>query len=69
MAPDDRVDLLGYLGRDVHDALLRGLGASQAAEARALEQYAPDTAGGIMTTHVTALHRDFTVGKAIAELR
>ncbi|HEX4054899.1 MAG TPA: magnesium transporter [Tepidisphaeraceae bacterium] len=69
MAPDDRVDLLGYLNRDVHDALLRGLGASQAAEARELEQYPPDTAGGIMTTQVTALLQDFTVEKAIAELR
>jgi magnesium transporter len=69
MAPDDRVDLLGALDRDVHDVLMRRLGVSQAAEARELEQYPPDTAGGIMTTQVTALPRDLTVENAIAELR
>jgi magnesium transporter len=69
MAPDDRVDLLGYLKPEVHDALMRRLGTSQAAEARELEQYPPDTAGGIMTTHVTALPKELSVEQAIAELR
>ncbi|MGD0462356.1 MAG: magnesium transporter [Tepidisphaeraceae bacterium] len=69
MAPDDRVDLLGNLDRDVHDGLMRRFGASQAAESRQLEQYPPDTAGGIMTTQVTALHKDITVEQAVAELR
>ncbi|HEY1921169.1 MAG TPA: magnesium transporter [Tepidisphaeraceae bacterium] len=69
MAPDDRVDLLGTLDRALHDDLLRRFGASQAAESRELEQYSPDTAGGIMTTRVTALHKDITVEEAIAELR
>jgi len=69
MAPDDRVDLLRHLKPQVHDALLRQLGAAQAAETRQLEQYPPGTAGGIMTSRVTCLHKDFTVEQAIAELR
>jgi magnesium transporter len=69
MAPDDRVDLLGNLDRDIHDDLMRRFGASKAAESRELEQYPTDTAGGIMTTQVTALTRDLTVEQAIAELR
>src|SRR5438132_5757 len=43
--------------------------ADDAADVRALEQYPPDTAGGIMTTEVTALAEDLTVEQAIAELR
>jgi magnesium transporter len=69
MAPDDRVDLLGQLDPTLHDALLRQLGAPEQAEARELEQYPPDTAGGIMTTQVNALPRDWTVEQAIVELR
>jgi magnesium transporter len=69
MAPDDRVHLLRHLKPQVHDALVRQLGAAQAAETRQLEQYPPHTAGGIMTTQVTCLHKDLTVEQAIAELR
>ncbi|MGA2443436.1 MAG: magnesium transporter [Tepidisphaeraceae bacterium] len=69
MAPDDRVDLLRQLKGQVHDALVQQLGAAQAAETRQLEQYPPHTAGGIMTTQVTCLHKDITVEQAIAELR
>jgi magnesium transporter len=69
MAPDDRVDLLRHLKPQVHDALVRQLGAAQAAETRQLEQYPPGTAGGIMTTQVTCLHKDLTVEQAIAALR
>jgi magnesium transporter len=69
MAPDDRVDLLGRLEPGLHDDLLRQMESGQAAEARQLEQYPPDSAGGIMTTEVTALAKDKTVEQAIAELR
>jgi magnesium transporter len=69
MAPDDRVDLLRKLDRRLHDDLMRRFGAQKAAESRELEQYSPDTAGGIMTTQVTALRRDMTIEQAIAELR
>jgi magnesium transporter len=69
MPPDDRVDLLEQLKRPLHDALVRHLSAAQAAETRELEQYPPDTAGGIMTTQFTALPAQLTVEQAIAELR
>ena len=69
MAPDDRVDLLNELDRPLHDALVLHLSASQAAETRQLEQYPADTAGGIMTTQVTALPAGLTVEQAIDELR
>lgn len=69
MEPDDRVDLLAQLDPSLHDALLKQLGAPQAAEARQLEQYPPDSAGGIMTTQVTALPQDWSVEQGIAELR
>ncbi len=36
---------------------------------RHLEQYEPDTAGGIMTTDVTYLLEEMTVEQAIGELR
>jgi magnesium transporter len=69
MDPDDRVDLLAQLKPAVHVDLVQKLAAPQAAETRELEQYPPDTAGGIMTTQVTALPQNWTVEQAIAELR
>lgn len=69
MAPDDRVDLLEKLDRPLHDALVGRFSAAQAAQTRELEQYPADTAGGIMTTEVTALPAQLTVEQAIAELR
>jgi magnesium transporter len=69
MAPDDRVDVLEGLKPQLHDELLRQMEAAQADEARRLEQYAPYTAGGIMTTQVTALPKKTTVEEAVAELR
>ncbi len=67
--PDDRVDLLAHVTGAVHDQLVAGLDADDAAEVRHLEQFAPDTAGGIMTTEVTALVEDLTAQQAIDELR
>ena len=42
---------------------------AEAAETLALEQYPPHSAGGIMTTEVTALPKNYTVEQAVAELR
>ena len=64
--PDDRVDLLAHVTGAVHDQLVAGLGADDAAEVRHLEQYPPDTAGGIMTTEVPALVEDLTPQQAAA---
>ena len=69
MNPDDRVDILGYVDRESHDELLAELDFAQATETRQLERFAPDTAGGIMTTQVTALYEYLTVDDAIQQLR
>jgi len=69
MDPDDRVDILDQLPQDLHDLLVDELSPEDAAEVRSLEQYAEDSAGGIMTTQVTALAENLTVEEAIVELR
>ncbi|HEX4124051.1 MAG TPA: magnesium transporter [Tepidisphaeraceae bacterium] len=69
MEPDDRVDILEHVSPAAHDAIIGELNPEDAADVRRLEQYPPDTAGGIMTTEVTALPEDLTVGQAIDELR
>jgi magnesium transporter len=67
--PDDRVDILEHVSGPLHDALLRDMVKERADEVRALEQYPPDTAGGIMTTEVTALYERISVDDAITLLR
>src|SRR5438045_6301073 len=69
MEPDDRVDILEHISGPLHDQLLGEMTTAEAAQTRELEQYPPDTAGGIMTPEVTALNEDLTVGQAIEELR
>lgn len=69
MDPDDAVDVLAHVPLAQHEAILHEMEAAEAADVRHLEQYPPDTAGGIMTTDVTALPEDFTVEQAVAELR
>lgn len=69
MRPDDRVDVLEHLLAPVHDAIVQELSPAAAADIKNLEQYAPDTAGGIMTTEVTALSEELTVQEAIEQLR
>src|SRR5687768_15433065 len=67
--PDDRVDILDELDEAKHDQLVAGLDAEDRAEVLTLEQYPPDTAGGIMTTDVTYLYQHLTVANAIDQLR
>jgi magnesium transporter len=69
MDPDDRVDVLEHLPKSMHDAIVGEMNAEDVEEVRQLEQYPPDTAGGIMTTDVTALYEYLTVGQAIDQLR
>jgi magnesium transporter len=69
MAPDDAVDVLELMPASVHDAIVGEMEPEEAEEVRQLEQYPPDTAGGIMTPEVTALAEGLTVGQAIEELR
>jgi magnesium transporter len=69
MESDDRIELLRHLKPELHAALVSMLAPTAAAENRQLEQYAPNTAGGIMTTEVTALPKNYTVEQAVVELR
>jgi magnesium transporter len=69
MDPDDRVDVLEHVPRAMHDAIVGEMDAEDVEEVRQLEQYPPDTAGGIMTTDVTALPESLSVDQAVAELR
>ena len=69
MDPDDRVDILEHVPAPLHDQLLGEMTPAEAQETRDLEQYPPDSAGGIMTSEVTALKEDLTVEQAVAELR
>jgi magnesium transporter len=69
MDPDDRVDILGHVTTALHELLVGEMDAKDAAQVRDLEQYARDTAGGIMTSEVTSLAENLTVEQAIVELR
>jgi magnesium transporter len=69
MNPDDAVDVLGHFDQPHREALLDEMGAAEAADVRTLRQFAPDSAGGIMTTDITALPQDLTAQQAIDELR
>jgi magnesium transporter len=69
MHPDDRVDILDYCAPEVHDSVVAEMDAAEAAEVHQLEQFPPDTAGGIMTTAVTSLNEHLSVAEAIQELR
>jgi magnesium transporter len=69
MDPDDRVDILEHVDGPLHDKLVDEMDAEEAAEVHHLEQYPPDTAGGRMTTQVTALYEHITVDNAVTILR
>ena len=69
MDPDDRVDVLEHVSSTAHAAIVKEFDADDRAEVQLLEQYAPDTAGGIMTTEVTSLDENLSVGAAINEIR
>jgi Mg/Co/Ni transporter MgtE len=69
MEPDDAADILAELPADeVHD-LLEAMEPDEAADVTRLLDYAPDTAGGLMTSDVVALPEGITVGEAVARLR
>ncbi|HEY7088913.1 MAG TPA: magnesium transporter [Tepidisphaeraceae bacterium] len=69
MNPDDRVDILEYVHGPLHEQLVGEMNEEHRDEVRQLEQYAPDSAGGIMTTQVTALYEHISVDDAITLLR
>jgi len=69
MQPDEAADLLSELPQETSSALLRKMEVDEAQDVRELLTYAPDTAGGMMTTEFVALPADLTVEEAFARLR
>jgi magnesium transporter len=69
MDPDDAVDVLEHVNEKLHDEIVREMDPEDAEDVLALEKFAPDTAGGIMTSEVTALYEYLPVSDAIETLR
>ena len=65
MAPDDAADVLGDLPEERSEHVLDLMEDEESEDVRKLLEYAEDTAGGIMTTDVVAMHENQTVAEAI----
>jgi CBS domain-containing protein/sporulation protein YlmC with PRC-barrel domain len=69
MEPDDAADLLGQLPEERLEELLDLMEPEEAEDVRALLQYGPETAGGLMTPEPIVLSADSTVAEALALIR
>ena len=69
MSSDDEADILQLLPDELATEILNRLKASESEEIENLMAYPEDSAGGIMTPDVFALHEDITVGEAIASIQ
>jgi len=69
MEPDDAADVLAQLPEDQREELLELMEPDEADDVRALLQYGPDTAGGLMTPEPIVLSADATVAEALALIR
>ncbi len=69
MPPEEAVDILGELDQADIDRLLDEVDADVAIEIRDLFTYAPDSAGGLMTTDIAVLPVGMTAGEAIERIR
>jgi CBS domain-containing protein/sporulation protein YlmC with PRC-barrel domain len=69
MEPDDAADLLGQLSDARSEQLLDLMEPEEAEDVRALLQYEPDTAGGLMSSEPIVLSADATVAEALALIR
>lgn len=69
MSTDDAADLLAELSPDQRGQILGEMAAEDAADVRELLHYAPETAGGRMTTDFVSLREDMTAQEAIEHLR
>ncbi len=65
MAPDDAADVLGELPEERSEHVLDLMKDEESDDVRKLLEYDEDTAGGIMTTDVVAMHENQTVAEAI----
>ncbi|MBF0158028.1 MAG: magnesium transporter [Magnetococcales bacterium] len=69
LAPDDRADIISQLSPELARQFMGGMDEESIKEVEDLLQYAPDTAGGIMTSQFFALPADTTVNEAIEAVR
>jgi len=69
MAPDDVVDLLALSSDETAERVLRIVDLDRARELRRLAEFAPDTAGGLMTTDFVVAPEGARIGDAIKLLK
>jgi magnesium transporter len=69
MPPDEATDVLGSLKYEQAERLMSLMGLSQAKQLRELLGYAPDTAGGRMTTTFIAIPESARTQEAIDQIR
>ncbi len=69
MTPDDRADVLEEMEEDRAEAILAEIPAEARRETEKLLTYAPDSAGGIMTTEFVQVPETITVEEALASVR
>lgn len=69
MEPDDAADLIAQLSDERGEHLLELMEPEEAEDVRMLLSYAPDTAGGLMTTEPIILSADATVAEGLALIR
>ena len=69
MQPDDAADLIAQLTEERGETLLELMQPEEAEDVRMLLAYAPDTAGGLMTTDPIIVSADATVAEGLALIR
>ena len=69
MEPDDAADLIAQLPEERGEALLGLMQPEEAEDVRFLLNYAPETAGGLMTTEPIIVSADATVAEGLALIR
>jgi len=69
MQPDDAADLIAALTDERGETLLDLMEPEEADDVRFLLSYAPDTAGGLMTTEPIIVSADATVAEGLALIR
>ncbi|MFT4029318.1 MAG: CBS domain-containing protein [Protaetiibacter sp.] len=69
MQPDDAADLIAQLPEERGETLLELMQPEEADDVRFLLNYAPETAGGLMTTEPIIVAADATVAEGLALIR
>jgi Mg/Co/Ni transporter MgtE len=69
MDPDDAADLLAEMPKPEQEVLLDLMEPDEASPVRALLEYAPGTAGSVMTSEPIVMPPDATVAEALARIR